>query len=290
MKKIDIFSIWCVVAMCFMMGESREVVSVDTIKAASIIQKGVDDCTMNSKKGEICTLHVDDLIPSQFGIGQSEVDCKVSLLNSLSKSKMEKYLEDPSHYSQIIIAPDGYRLIDGHHLARALSDCDHSSSSKITYCYVVNNWSSNDNSKFFQTLVDQNLIWLFDEKGYAPIAPEHFPKNLKGMMNDPYRSLSWMTRRAGGWAKVGIPFEDFIWANFFRNNIPLPSNVDPIVEGQTFFSWCQVAPYTVECLDDDDKWLNSVFPKAMQFCNSTITKDLPGWGKGIVEPPNCGDS
>jgi hypothetical protein len=43
--------------------------------------------------------------------------------------------------------------------------------------------------------------------------------NVRGLADDPYRSLAWAVREAGGFTKVDVPFFEFKWADFFRKRI-----------------------------------------------------------------------
>ena len=46
------------------------------------------------------------------------------------------------------------------------------------------------------------------------------------MVDDDYRSLAAFVRNAGGYAKTNVPLEEFRWADFFRQRLPLPKNDD----------------------------------------------------------------
>ena len=39
------------------------------------------------------------------------------------------------------------------------------------------------------------------------------------MADDPYRSLAWAVRRAGGYEKTSLLYAEFKWADYFRKNI-----------------------------------------------------------------------
>ncbi len=45
------------------------------------------------------------------------------------------------------------------------------------------------------------------------------PKTVKGMDDDPYRSLAGELRDMGGFAKDATPYSEFLWADFFRPRI-----------------------------------------------------------------------
>ena len=45
------------------------------------------------------------------------------------------------------------------------------------------------------------------------------PRTVKGMEDDPYRSLAGELRNVGGFAKDSTPFSEFLWADFLRPRI-----------------------------------------------------------------------
>jgi hypothetical protein len=45
------------------------------------------------------------------------------------------------------------------------------------------------------------------------------PRTVKGMEDDPYRSLAGELRNVGGFAKDSTPFSEFLWADFLRRRI-----------------------------------------------------------------------
>ena len=46
-------------------------------------------------------------------------------------------------------------------------------------------------------------------------------KHIEHQQNDSYRSLSGELRHAGGFAKNGAPFSEFLWVDSFRSRIAL---------------------------------------------------------------------
>jgi hypothetical protein len=47
------------------------------------------------------------------------------------------------------------------------------------------------------------------------------PQQLDKLVDDPYRSLAGYVRDAGGFDKTPTAFAEFIWADFFRRNVPV---------------------------------------------------------------------
>ncbi len=58
------------------------------------------------------------------------------------------------------------------------------------------------------------------------------PKHVKGLVDDPYRSLAGYVRDAGGYVKTETAFAEFLWADFFRHRMsigPGPQGFDAAV-------------------------------------------------------------
>eukprot|EP01114_Cavostelium_apophysatum_P023693 TRINITY_DN9008_c0_g1_i1.p1 TRINITY_DN9008_c0_g1~~TRINITY_DN9008_c0_g1_i1.p1 ORF type:complete len:285 (+),score=26.27 TRINITY_DN9008_c0_g1_i1:27-881(+) len=254
--------------------------------------EGTDYCDDKMVGGSVCKIKTKDLRPSQFGIGLNEVKCRMDRIESMSKSDLEDYLKEEKNWVSVVIGPHGIYLTDGHHGSRAVHEADIDDDEKVMYAKVIDNWAKYTSDEFWMKLVDEGYLWLVDEKGFGPIAPEWFPKDLSNMANDPYRSLAWMTKHEGAWAKVGKPFEDFLWANFFRKHVPFNSSVPlaggPFETNYSSWTWCSVRPYSPACLPDETQALQDVLPMALKMAASPLAADLPGYGEGIVDVPKCG--
>jgi len=79
-------------------------------------------------------------------------------------------------------------------------------------------------------------VWLYDEKGNQPINP-FFLSTLDHLVNDPYRSLAWMARRQGAYNKDVVSYQELIWANFFRDNVPFNSSTTPYTVDPVNWNW-----------------------------------------------------
>ena len=44
--------------------------------------------------------------------------------------------------------------------------------------------------------------------------------SLCSLVDDPYRSLSGLARKAGAYDKVDVPFTEFKWASYLRDKVP----------------------------------------------------------------------
>jgi hypothetical protein len=54
-------------------------------------------------------------------------------------------------------------------------------------------------------------------------AYEAIPHRLDALVDDPYRTLAERVRMAGGCAKDATPYAEFLWADFYRSRVELPS-------------------------------------------------------------------
>src|SRR5476651_713504 len=68
--------------------------------------------------------------------------------------------------------------------------------------------------EFWKQLQSEGWIYLHDQFGKGPHAPELLPVDIRGMADDPFRSLAWELRQVKGYTKVDRPFCEFSWANF----------------------------------------------------------------------------
>jgi len=284
------------------------------------------DCKKSDVPGYECTLTVYDVLPTQFSVGMEEVECKKNMFESLSNSDLEKYLKD--HTVPVVIGPDGYYLGDAHHMSRALMDADIDNDKKVLYCIIQENFHDLDSGyEFWEEMTTYGLLWLYDNKGSQPMDPEFLPSDLSGMQDDVFRSLAWMVRTSGGYGKEDTYYQEFLWANYFRDNMEVSqfivngtngtttrsskgrrdihsdrtnkvdtkmkkithkSKLSDPASASTTWSYCTVEPYSPQCLPNQSAWLQNALPTAMQLATDPNASTLPGYGEGVEDPPNCG--
>ena len=109
-----------------------------------------------------------------------------------------------------------------HHLARALAD----ENVKKTYCKIVANFSNLGKRDFWKKMESSSWVYLYDQTGHGPRSYLDLPVTVKGLRDDPYRSLAGAVREADGYKKSNIPFTEFKWANFFRSRITIKGHSD----------------------------------------------------------------
>lgn len=158
---------------------------------------------------------VQSLHPTQFAVGMGEVRMRAARLLGMKVKKRESYLR--SKEVPVVIGPGGVPfIVDRHHLVRLLLDTKLRSQA---YAVVRANWRDLAPDEFWKRLRENHWVYLYDERGQGPLSPSDLPKSVAGLKDDPYRTLAWLVRERGGYAKTEVPFAEFQWANFFRTRI-----------------------------------------------------------------------
>ncbi len=156
---------------------------------------------------------IHDLSPTQIAVGYEQVEEKMFKLINLNK-KIDKYLKE--HIVPVIKGPNNrLYIIDHHHLCSALLKLN---LDKV-FIEILEDWSENTESDFWNKMKDKENIWQYDEAGkYLELSEfvEKLPKHISELKNDPYRSLAGLVRKHKGYNKVWVPFTEFRWANYFR--------------------------------------------------------------------------
>ena len=157
-----------------------------------------------------------DLRPTQMALGMKEVDYRVKKINNMKDKVLEDYLQE--RRVPIILGPKArVYLVDHHHLARSCWEVG----VKEIPVEVKADLSHLSYEELWKVMQTSHWIYPFDQLGGGPHDPINLPENIKGLADDPYRSLSWMVREKGGYEKSEKPFSEFHWANFFRKNMRL---------------------------------------------------------------------
>ena len=154
------------------------------------------------------------LRPTQFALGMLEVEVKCTKLRELKHDELKDFLN--SHPVPIILAPDGANyIIDHHHLVRAAWEV------KITDVTIekIKDLSHLTHAKFWEEMEKEKWTYLHDQFGKGPHSPEFLPLDVRGLADDPFRSLAWALREKKGYNKTEQPFSEFHWAEFLRKHI-----------------------------------------------------------------------
>jgi hypothetical protein len=160
------------------------------------------------------------------------VDLKMQELRDRAQKSgsLEKYLK--IHPIPAVMGPDRRMyLTDHHHMGLALVkladewDATDKPAAKNPYricCFqVVRDLSDRHEltmRQFFAKMEEHNLIHPFDGHGRRV---DKTPKYLSELVDDPYRSLAGLARKAGAYDKVAVPFTEFKWADYLRDKVPV---------------------------------------------------------------------
>jgi hypothetical protein len=153
--------------------------------------------------------------PTQFALGVKDSEHKVKKLKNMSAKQRKAYLSD--RLIQVVAGPKSvYYIIDHHHLVRA---CWEAGIKKVPVEVKLD--LSHLNIKKFWTMMNHlKFVHPYDQFGKKQDY-SLFPVDVRGMADDPYRSLAWAVREAGGFDKVFVPFAEFKWANYFRKHVDI---------------------------------------------------------------------
>jgi hypothetical protein len=153
------------------------------------------------------------LRPTQFAVGMLEVDEKIEVVRKFGRKQRKAYVRD--NPVPVIIAPDGAPYVTDHH--HFLAVCYHVGIKKVAI-KVVKNWSRRkmSYSAFWKWMWKSRHSYPFCQFGEGPRKALYLPRDIRGVADDPYRSLAWFVRKAGAFANSERNFAEFKWANFFR--------------------------------------------------------------------------
>ena len=173
-------------------------------------------CDATTLPGNICVISVEALRPSQFALGMRDVAGKRKKISKVKNSpeRLANYLF--TNAVPAVKGPGGlFYLTDGHHRSRALLE---ESVGKV-YLRVTKDKSMATPTAFWNEMQAEKLIWLYDEHGQGPRRTEELPASLRDLPDDPYRSLAEDAMDTGCYKKTDTPFQQFMWANYFRPKI-----------------------------------------------------------------------
>jgi len=154
------------------------------------------------------------LKPTQFSVGLREVDLKIERFGKMSGKELERFLRERS--IPIVAGPDELiYVIDHHHLARAAWQYG----IKKLPIKWTSDFSKLKDGKFWRAMEKNHQVHLLDQFGNGPHEAHRLPEDIRGLADDPYRSLAWAVRREGGYEKSDEIFAEFKWAEFLRKKV-----------------------------------------------------------------------
>jgi hypothetical protein len=112
-------------------------------------------------------------------------------------------------------------------------------------------------AQFWKWMFKTRNAYPFCQFGEGPRKAIYLPKDIRGLADDPYRSLAWFVRKVGAFENSDRNFAEFKWANFFRER--------QLLDRQGL----ACMPRALE--------------KAVILAQSSAAKHLPGFGKLNLE-------
>lgn len=182
---------------------------------------------------ELLKIEASAVRPTQFVVGFREIEDRKRQLKRLSKdpNDLKDYLKKKA--GAVVRAPDGnLYLIDGHHLAKAMVDLQLDAKMRVK---VAADWSKLQANEplpkrmqaFWQKMEAGKLVYTVDEHGKKHAAQDLAAlTKIASLRDDPYRSLAWYVRDRGGFENLTMPFQEFLWADFFRSRIEFDDTSD----------------------------------------------------------------
>ncbi|MGO9818602.1 MAG: ParB-like protein [Acidocella sp.] len=166
-----------------------------------------------AREPRLVPVQIKHLRPTQLTVGLREVAQKREEWRTRAMEDKAEYLG--KHLIPVVLGPKGKPyIIDHHHLARAL----HEEGVEEVATTVVADLSVLEPEAFWIYLDNRAWMHLYNAAGER-CDPKRLPKHVSEMADDPYRSLSGVLRRAGGFAKDTTPFSEFLWADYLRRRV-----------------------------------------------------------------------
>jgi hypothetical protein len=154
-----------------------------------------------------------DLRPTQLTVGLREVATRRKLFRQRKDKSAARFLG--RHMIPVIMGPANRPyLIDNHHLARALYE----EGVEQVLILVIADLRKLEPDAFWFVMDNRGWLHPYDARGRRR-SHEDLASSVKGLKDDPFRSLAGELRRAGGYAKDTIPFTEFLWADFLRRHL-----------------------------------------------------------------------
>ena len=167
------------------------------------------------------------LRPTQSFVGMHQVREKAARIKAekggklmTKPKKLAKWLAKVKRRIPCVLGPPtsslgsspSYWLVDHHHLSYALL----MAGVKEANVAVIDDLSGFEMDQFWQHMAAKKRLWQPKGDADGGLAIElkevaaSLPQSIAELKDDPYRSLSGMLRRAGGYEKSRVPFSEFM--------------------------------------------------------------------------------
>lgn len=197
-----------------LMGSDAEKAEAATAALRALKDKHLNADT-NGKKTPVL-----DLKPMQIPAGMIEVLEKANDLRDMKPKQVEAWLKERS----VPILEDykgRKRPVDHHHETRAAWEAGRDE--VYAYHYFDDSMHARikalPRAQYYAVTRAMGLWYDRDQFGAGPHDPNHLPEDVRGMADDPFRSVAWQVRKRGGYDKTSVPFAEFAWARYFRERV-----------------------------------------------------------------------
>lgn len=154
-----------------------------------------------------------DLKPTQFAVGMLEVQEKIEIARGYGKKQLRDFVDE--NPVPVVIGLNGDLFVVDHH--HFLAVCYHVGIKKVRI-HVIRDLTNKSLSytQFWNWMFKTRNAYPYCQFGEGPREALYLPKDIRGLADDPYRSLAWFVRKAGAFENSDRNFAEFKWANFFR--------------------------------------------------------------------------
>jgi len=168
---------------------------------------------------------------------------------------------------------DHHHLVLAIHLAKGIPECEkrvYVEELEAPHGLVHLSWS-----EFWTTMMEKNHAYLRIHG--VPHPPSQLPKDVRGLIDDPYRTLAWAVRKLipqeeHGYRKNDVPFNEFLWGEYLRNS--------PVFQEQ--LRVLGVPPQ----LGADTEIRPDVIRAAAKACRLPEARHLPGYIGPVPDTPS----
>ena len=164
-------------------------------------------------------IHTAELAPTQACIGGFEVVLKADRFKLMSPSTVDSYLRRKQKKGkpvQVVKGLHRYFVVDGHHTLSAILIACERTELELSVRADFSDCESAD--EFWERMSEDGL--LYDKNLGKPVSPEDFPDSLLELQDDPFRSIAWIIRKMGAYDDLKQPYQEFLIADFLRENMP----------------------------------------------------------------------
>jgi hypothetical protein len=161
------------------------------------------------------------LKPTQFSIGMEEIKYRTRKLEKLGSKKLHRLIRKTK--VPVIVSPWKELYVTDHH--HYIFACSLAGVPKVRI-HIIKDCSKSRTSyrAFWRQMARERHAYMQDQFGDGPRSPLYLPNDIRGLADDPYRSLAWLVRKEGGYEDSDEPFAEYKWANLFRRRRLLESH------------------------------------------------------------------